>query len=192
MICNESIIPDAGSGRRYSIVAAFQQERKTMSIPEVDGQPVTREALVQGLQEDIAREYQAIIQYVIFSQKLDGARYQEIAQILEGHAHEELDHAIAIARQLDYFGAYPVHQPATVTVSDDNDLMLWADLDAEDETIKEYRKRIRQAQALGEYALAEVLQEIIKQEQDHQIELASALGIVPDPNGRKETSPFKK
>jgi bacterioferritin len=163
-----------------------------MSTPEVDGQPVTREALVQGLQEDIAREYQAIIQYVIFSQKLDGARYMEIAQILEGHAHEELDHAIAVAKQLDYFGAYPVHQPATVTVSEDNDLMLWADLDAEDVTIVEYRKRIRQAQALGEYALAETLQEIIKQEQDHQIELASALGIVPDPHGRKETSPLKK
>ena len=170
----------------------MQQERTIMSIPEVDGQAVTREALVQGLQEDIAREYQAIIQYVIFSQKLDGARYMEIAQILEEHAHEELDHAIAVAKQLDYFGAYPVHQPATVTVSEDNDLMLWADLDAEDETIKEYRKRIRQAQALGEYALAEILQEIIKQEQDHQIELASALGIVPDPNGRKETSPLKK
>ena len=119
-------------------------------------------------------------------------RYMEIANVLEGHAHEELDHAIAIAKQLDYFGAYPVHQPATVTVSEDNDLMLWADLDAEDVTIVEYRKRIRQAQALGEYALAEVLQEIITQEQDHQIELASALGIVPDPHGRKETSPFKK
>ena len=163
-----------------------------MSTPEVDGQPVTREALVQGLQEDIAREYQAIIQYVIFSQKLDGARYMEIATILEAHAHEELDHAIAVAKQLDYFGAYPVHQPATVTVSEDNDLMLWADLDAEDTTIAEYRKRIRQAQALGEFALAEILQEIIKQEQDHQIELASALGIVPDPNGRKEKSPLKK
>ena len=65
-----------------------------------------------------------------------------------------------------------------------------ADLDAEDLTITEYRKRIRQAQALGEYALAEILQEIIKQEQDHQIELASALGIVPDPRGRTEKSPF--
>ena len=163
-----------------------------MATPEVDGQSVTREALVQGLQEDIAREYQAIIQYVIFSQKLDGARYMEIAQVLETHAHEELDHAIAVAKQLDYFGAYPVHQPATVTVSEDNDLMLWADLDAEDVTIVEYRKRIRQAQALGEYALAEILQEIITQEQDHQIELATALGIVADPHGRKEKSPFKK
>lgn len=162
-----------------------------MATPEVDGQPVTREALVQGLQEDIAREYQAIIQYVIFSQKLDGARYMEIAKVLEAHAHEELDHAIAVAKQLDYFGAYPVHEPAKVTVSEDNDLMLWADLDAEDVTILEYRKRIRQAQALGEYALAEILQEIITQEQDHQIELATALGIVADPHGRKETSPLR-
>lgn len=162
-----------------------------MATPEVDGQPVTREALVQGLQEDIAREYQAIIQYVIFSQKLDGARYMEIAKVLEAHAHEELDHAIAVAKQLDYFGAYPVHEPARVTVSEDNDLMLWADLDAEDVTIVEYRKRIRQAQALGEYALAEILQEIITQEQDHQIELATALGIVADPHGRKETSPLR-
>ena len=163
-----------------------------MATQEVDGKSVTRDDIIQGLQEDIAREYQAIIQYVIFSQKLDGARYMEIATILEQHAHEELDHAIAVAKQLDYFGAYPVHQPAKVTVSEDNDLMLWADLDADDVTIVEYRKRIRQAQALGEYALAEILQEIIKQEQDHQIELASALGIVPDPNGRKETSPLKK
>jgi bacterioferritin len=178
-------MPD-GTTRCDSNAALDQEERTTRSIPEVDGQPVTREALVQGLQEDIAREYQAIIQYVIFSQKLDGARYMEIANVLEEHAHEELDHAIAVAKQLDYFDAYPVHQPATVTVSEDNDLM-----DAEDETIKEYRKRIRQAQALGEFALAEILQEIIKQEQDHQIELASALGIVPDPNGRKEKSPLK-
>ena len=148
--------------------------------------------MVNGLQEDIACEYHAIIQYVIFSQTLDGARYMEIAQVLETHAHEELDHAIAVAKQLDYFGAYPVRQPAKVTVSDDNDLMLWADLDAEDVTIVEYRKRIRQAQALGEYALAAILQEIITQEQDHQIELATALGIVADPHGRTETSPFQK
>jgi bacterioferritin len=150
---------------------------------------VTREQLVQGLQEDIAREYKAIIQYIIFSQKLDGARYMEIARILEGHAHEELNHAIAVAKQLDYFGAYPVHVPKPVIVSEDNDEMLWADLAAEDETVDNYRERILQAQALGEYALAEILQEIIKEEQDHQIELASALGVVPDPRERVGQGP---
>ena len=153
---------------------------------------VTREQLVQGLQEDIAREYKAIIQYIIFSQKLDGARYMEIARILEGHAHEELNHAIAVAKQLDYFGAYPVHEPDPVIVSEDNDEMLWADLAAEDETVANYRERIIQAQALGEFALAEILQEIIKDEQDHQIELAAALGVVADPRERVGQGPGTK
>ena len=152
----------------------------------------SRDQLVQGLQEDLAREYKAIIQYVIFSQKLDGARYMDIASELEAHAHEELDHAIAIARQIDYYGAYPVHQPKPVQVSEDNEEMLWADLQAEDDTVANYRQRIQQAQNLGEFALAEVLQEIVKQEQDHQIELAGALGVVPDPRQRKDQGPGTK
>jgi bacterioferritin len=159
--------------------------------PESNGPstPVTREQLIDGLQQDLAREYKAIIQYVIFSQKLDTARFQNIAGELEKHAHEELDHALAIARQLDYFGAYPVHTPAPVQVPEDNEEMLWADLRAEDDTIEHYRKRIRQAEELGEYALAEVLQELIRQEQDHQIDLASALGVVPNAQQRREKGP---
>ncbi|MGN6030487.1 MAG: ferritin-like domain-containing protein [Thermomicrobiales bacterium] len=146
----------------------------------------SRDQLIAGLQEDLAREYKAIIQYVIFSQKLDGARYMDIAEELEVHAHQELDHAIAIAKQLDYFGAYPTHEPKPVEVSEENEGMLWADLRAEDDTVANYRTRILQAQEAGEFALAEVLQEIIREEQDHQIDLASALGVVPDPRGRKD------
>jgi bacterioferritin len=155
--------------------------------------PVTREQLIAGLQQDLAREYKAIIQYVIFSQKLDTARFQNIAGELEKHAHEELDHALAIARQIDYYGAYPTHTPAAVEVSEDNEAMLWSDLRAEDDTIENYRQRIRQAEEVGEFALAEVLQEIVKQEQDHQIDLASALGVIPDPKQRaKEGQKQKK
>ncbi len=155
-------------------------------------QPATRESLIQGLQEDLAREYKAIIQYIIFSQKVDTARFMSIAQELQVHAHQELDHALKIARQLDYLGAYPVHEPARVQVSDDNEEMLWIDLRAEDDTIRHYRTRIRQAESLGEYALAETLQEIIKQEQDHQIELAAALGVVPDDSQRQGQGPKQK
>lgn len=150
---------------------------------------VTREQLVQGLQEDLAREYKAIIQYVIFSQKLDTARYMNIADQLEEHAHQELDHALAIARQLDYFGAYPVHEPKPVEVSEDNEEMLQADLRAEDDTLQNYRIRVRQADELGEFALGEVLRGIIEQEQDHQIDLATALGVVPNDQQRKSTKP---
>ena len=145
-----------------------------------------RRQLVQGLQDDLAREYKAIIQYVIFSQKLDRAEYMNIADQLVEHAHQELNHALAVARQLDYLGAYPVHQPKTVEVSEDNEEMLWADLRAEDDTIRNYRERIRQADALGEIALAEILRGIVKEEQDHQIDLATALGVVPDERIRHE------
>jgi bacterioferritin len=148
-----------------------------------------RAALVQGLQDDLAREYKAIIQYVIFSQKLDKAQYMNIADQLAVHAHQELDHALAVSRQLDYLGAYPVHQPKPVEVSEDNEKMLWADLRAEDDTIANYRERIRQAEALGEIALAEILKDIIKQEQDHQIDLATALGVTPDDRVRTEKGP---
>ncbi len=151
--------------------------------------PATTDQLVKGLQEDLAREYKAIIQYVIFSQKLDGARYMDIADELELHAHEELDHALAIAKQLDYFGAYPIHEPKPVQVSEENEDMLWFDLQAEDETIRNYRDRIRQAQELEEYALSEVLQGIVQQEQDHQIDLATALSVVPDPRKRQGQGP---
>lgn len=158
---------------------------KTTSNAATPAQPITRDDLIAGLQSDIAREYKAIIQYVIFSQKLDGAKYMNIAGQLAVHAHQELDHALAIARQLDYFGEYPTHIPDKVEVSDDNEGMLRADLHAEDDTIKQYRERIRQAEELEEYALGEVLRGIVEQEQDHQMDLATALGVVPDDRKRK-------
>ncbi len=163
---------------------------KSTANPSSHSESESRNRLVQGLQDDIAREYKAIIQYVIFSQKLDGAQYMNIADQLAVHAHQELDHALAIARQLDYFGAYPTHQPKPIDVSEDNEGMLRADLHAEDDTIKHYRDRIRQAEELGEYGLSEVLRGIVQQEQDHQMDLATALGVVPD-NRQRKTAPAK-
>lgn len=151
-----------------------------------------KDQLIQGLQDDLAREYKAVIQYVIFSQVLDRAQYMDIAEELEQHAHQELDHALAISRQLDYFGAYPTHEPKPVQVSETNEDMLWFDLQSEDETVRNYRQRIEQAQACGEYALAEVLQEIVRQEQDHQIDLATALGVTADPDKRQGQGPGSK
>ena len=158
---------------------------KTTNTAASSSGRATRDELIAGLQGDIAREYKAIIQYVIFSQKLDTAKYMNIADQLAVHAHQELDHALAIARQLDYFGEYPTHIPDKVEVSEDNEGMLRADLHAEDDTLKHYRERIRQAEELEEYALGEVLRGIVQQEQDHQMDLATALGVVPDDRQRK-------
>lgn len=140
-------------------------------------QAPTRKEMIQLLNEDLAREYQAIIAYVVYSQVLKGAKYQHIAKELERHASEELSHALLIAKQIDYFNGMPVVTPKTVKVSDKAEDMLRFDLENEETTIRHYRERIRQADAMGEFALSEVLRKIIVQEQDHLTELATALGI---------------
>ena len=145
------------------------------------GQDTTREQLAQLLNEDLSREYQAIIAYVVYSQVLKGAEYMNIAAQLEQHAHQELEHALIISRQIDYLGAMPSVTPKPVKTSDKARDMLKFDLDNENVTILNYQERIRQCEALGEFALAEQIREILVQEQDHQIDLATALGEeVPD------------
>jgi bacterioferritin len=139
--------------------------------------PVTREEMIRLLNEDLAREYQAIIAYVVYSQTMKGAKYQHIASELKRHASEELEHALTIAKQIDYFNGTPVTTPKEVKMSDNPDDMLRFDLENERVTIQNYRQRIRQAEAMGEFALSEVLREIIVQEQEHMTDLAEALGI---------------
>lgn len=143
--------------------------------------PITREKLVELLNGDLAREYQAVIAYVNYSQVLKGAQYMKIAEELEAHAAEELRHALLIAKQIDYLGGMPTVTPKPVRTSEKAEDMLRFDLDNENETIRNYRERVRQCEALGEYALAEHIREILVQEQEHQIDLATALGEgVPD------------
>jgi bacterioferritin len=138
---------------------------------------ITRKQLIDFLNEDLAGEYQAIIAYTIYSQMLKGAAYTDIARELEVHAGEELQHAIKIAKQIDYLGGTPCATPKPVKVSDDAVTMLRADLENEQQTVKRYRLRIQQAEALGEFALSETLRTIIVQEQEHEIDLSDALGI---------------
>jgi bacterioferritin len=128
------------------------------------------------LNEDLAREYQAIITYVVYSQVLKGAAYMKIAEELEGHAKQELGHALIIAKQIDYLGGTPGVTPKPVKTSDAPEEMLRFDLENENETIRNYRERVRQCEALGEFAIAEQIREILVNEQDHQIDLATALG----------------
>jgi bacterioferritin len=136
-----------------------------------------REGLVQGLNEDLAREYQAIIAYVVYSQMLKGAAYMAIAKELEKHAGEELAHALTIAKHIDYLGGTPVVTPKPVVVTDDAKKMLEADLNNESETIRHYRRRLKECEAIAEYVIAEDIREILRQEQEHLIDLATALGI---------------
>ena len=137
--------------------------------------------LVNALNEDLAREYQAIIAYTVYSNVLSGAQWMSIAAELKKHASEELAHAMIIADQIDYLGGMPTATPKPVKLSDKAEEMIRFDLDNETETIRNYRQRVKQAEAIGHYALAEQLRKIISQEQEHQHDLATALGIdVPD------------
>jgi bacterioferritin len=144
--------------------------------PAKEQQTISRDQLAGLLNEDLAREYQAIIAYVIYSQVLKGAEYMNIADQLELHAKQELDHALIISRQIDYLGKMPIATAKPVKTSDDPKEMLRFDLDNETETIRNYRQRVRQCEELGEYAMAEQIRQILVNEQDHQIDLATALG----------------
>lgn len=138
-----------------------------------------RQALIASLNGDLAREYQAVIAYVVYSQVLKGAAYMAIAKELEVHAGEELRHALTIAKQIDYLGGEPTLVPKPVAPPKNAAQILRADLDNEVETIRHYRERVRQCESLGEFAIAEDVREILRQEQEHLIDLATALGIDP-------------
>jgi len=151
-------------------------------MSKVAASAITREKLVDALNEDLSREYQAIISYVNYSQVLKGAAYMNIAAELTVHATEELDHALKISNLVDYLGGMPSVTPKPVKTSEKAEDMLRFDLENEKETIRNYRRRVKQADALNEFAIAETLSSILVQEQDHMIALATALGIdAPDP-----------
>jgi len=136
---------------------------------------ITRERVIELLHEDLAREYHAVIAYTVYSQTIKGAAYSDIARELAVHANEELSHALQIAKQIDYLNGTPTTIPKKVKISDKAEEMLRLDLENEKETILQYRERIRQAEARGEFGLSEVLRKIIAQE--HLTDLADALGI---------------
>jgi len=150
--------------------------RNAVPASQEAGASVSREELIDLLNEDLAREYQAVIAYVVYSQVLKGPEYMMIAKELETHAGEELRHALVISKQIDYLGGMPTVVPLPVKTSSVAQEMLEFDLESENETVRNYRDRIRQCEALGEYAMAEQIREILVEEQEHQIDLATALG----------------
>src|SRR6185369_706129 len=146
-------------------------DEDAMTTPQI-----SRAQLIDRLNDDLAREYQAVIAYVIYSQVLKGAQYMTIAGELKKHASEELAHALTIAKHIDYLGGMPTSTPKPVVQSDDAETMLRADLDNERRTILAYRERLKECESLGEYAIAEDIREILRQEPEHLIDLATALG----------------
>jgi bacterioferritin len=144
--------------------------------------PITKQKLIDLLNEDLQREFQAVIAYVNYSQVLKGAQYMNIADELEVHAKEELAHALKLSYWIDLLGGMPAVTNKPVKTSEKAEDMLRFDLDNEKETIRNYRRRIRQVDQLDQFALGEDLREILRDESDHLNALATALGEdTPDP-----------
>ena len=190
----KGLVPDLGEGRTSAGILhpttrpisrkplnCPKNEEKAMATATVPAEKtITRKELIAALNEDLAREYQAIIAYVNYSQVLKGAAYMNIAAELEVHATEELQHAITLANQIDYLGGMPVVVPKPVKTSEKAEEMLRFDL-ATKMIVPQLSEEDSRVRPLGEYATAEYIREILLQEQDHQISLATALGIdVPD------------
>jgi len=170
----ESPVSDINNiGRRGNLMPR-NKDPKAADASEASSS--SRADIVRGLNEDLAREYKAIIQYVVFSAALKGAQYEDIAEQLKKHASQELAHALEVARQIDYLGGEPTVRGKQAESSKDSKKMLEIDLKDEQTTIKNYRERIRQAERAGEFALSEALRDIIAEEQDHEIDLRDALG----------------
>ena len=161
-------VPSHGDNRRMNEKGNGQREGESPKV--------SVEQLIEFLNQDLEREYQAIIAYVVYSQVLKGPEYMKIAEELEKHAKEELEHALIIAKQIDYLGGDPTVTPKPVRTSDKAQDMLQFDLDNENETVRQYRQRVRQCESLGQFAMAEQIRKILVNEQEHQIDLATALG----------------
>jgi bacterioferritin len=159
-----------------------KKNRVAAPAPAPAAATITKAKLIDLLNEDLSREFQAVIGYVNYSQVLKGAAYMNIAGELEVHAKEELAHALKLSYWIDLLGGMPTVVAKKVKTSEKAEDMLRFDLDNEKETIRNYRRRILQADALFQFALGEDLREILRDESDHLNSLATALGEdTPDP-----------
>lgn len=132
--------------------------------------------LIELLNGDLSWEYTAMVQYIQHSGVLTGAEYGDIIKEIKIHASEELQHALILAEQIDFFGGTPTVEMYPAKTSKDNKEMLQQDLDGEEDAIRRYKERIVQAEELKELALAQKLREILAAEQEHAMDLKNALG----------------
>ncbi|MBS3781971.1 MAG: ferritin-like domain-containing protein [Candidatus Thermoplasmatota archaeon] len=138
---------------------------------------VSLEEFIEKLNYDLEWEYAAAIQYIQHQAVLSGAAFNNIAEELALHAEEELQHAIQLADQIDYLGGTPSVDVQKIKISEDAEKMLKQDLEGERDAINRYKKRIRHAEALDEYATAQTIRQILVTEQEHEMDLMDALDL---------------
>ena len=134
-----------------------------------------RKELIEGLNEDLANEYTAIISYLLFSRMVTGPQRLELSRFLEHEIADELEHAKFLSQKIVALGGEPTTQPAPVTLSTHNREMLQLALQAEKDTIERYQQRIKQADAAAELGLRVELENLVAEETRHKEDLERIL-----------------
>lgn len=151
---------------------------KASNIPRVAlpaGPMITREGLIAELNEDLILEYTAALQYIQHYARMEGAGFGSITKELLVHANEEIEHAVKLSDRIAFMGGVPVVGTKDFKVSSESEIMLRQDLHDEKVAVARYKQRIMQALSLGEFGLADMLQDILLDEEEHQNDLETAL-----------------
>lgn len=136
---------------------------------------ITMKKLLSELNKDLEWEYAAAVQYVQHAATINGAQFDSIQKELLIHAQEEMQHAVMLSEQIDFLGGVPTVDVEKRDISADSLEMLKQDLAGEENAITRYKERIGQAEALKEYGLRRVLEDILIQEEEHKRDIANAL-----------------
>lgn len=136
---------------------------------------VTKKKLIEELNKDLEWEYAAAVQYVQHAAAISGPQYDSIQKELIIHSQEEMQHAVMLSEQIDFLGGVPTINVEKREISSSSREMLKQDLWGEDNAITRYKERIAQAEALKEYGLRRVLEDILIQEEEHKRDIANAL-----------------
>jgi bacterioferritin len=135
-----------------------------------------KKELIERLNDDLATEFQSIVQYVQHTATIKGAEYRSIAEELGTHLAQELEHAKTLALQIDFLGGVPTVEVPAIPDCPDGAAALKADLELEERQLQRYRDRVAEATEMGLPDVAEALRPLLQQTQDHVIDLRDALG----------------
>ena len=161
----------------HSRTKAALKPRTAADLERLAPRELTREQLIDELNNDLAKEFQAMVQYVQHAAAMTGPQYDAIKAELIVHSNEEHAHAISLADQIDFLGGVPGVDVADAHISPDSKIMLEQDLDGELDAIARYRERIAQAEMLQEYGLRRALEDILIVEEEHARDLQDALSL---------------
>ncbi len=131
---------------------------------------MSKKKMIDGLNQDLAGELGAIIQYLTYAAKATGPYRPQLAQFFLAEVADEQAHAQYLANKIVALGGEPTTTPRPVPKASNNREMLEAILEAERRAVKDYTTRAKQADELGDKGLAVQLEDMVRDETGHSEE----------------------